>query len=307
MDKYKIIDSKVIYTKFVNRYKSSSKYKISNSLNKKDNIYFTTFCKLFFMYVVICLAVFIVSKLYPYEIFGGMTNKKMITIFGIILPFFIFLFILSIIEFTTKKDEYSATFSLWEVLNEEKIIESEKSLEIIDLLYENKDEVGSFYIKLFNIIKNSEIVKYSKWLITLFIGFYIGIISSIITKYIEKDVKKNILDYISILGRELGAILIIFLIFGFLYYFCIYIIYKDYGEGHDLYVLALKNVKYIILRGVTKDEIQNLIGNPKEDIVMNNKTDESKIIDNDTKIENSTKESENYVRKNSKKNWIIIG
>lgn len=306
MDKYKIIDSDIIYDKFVEHY-SSNKYKIDKRFIKKDNIYATAFYKLFFIYVVICLTIFIVSIFNPNEIFGGMTVYKMLRIFGIILLFFVFLFILSIFEFTTKKDKYSATFSLWEVLNEEKILESEKSLEIIDLLYENKDEVGSFYIKLFNIIKNSEIVKYSKWLITVFIAFYAGIISSIITKYIEKDVKKNILDYISILGRELGAILIIFLIFSFSYYFCIYIIYKDYEKKHDLYVLALRNVKYILLRENTKDEIHDLIKNSKEDCIMENKTDESKIIDNDTKVENSTKESENYIRKNSKKNWIIIG
>lgn len=302
MDKYKIIDSDIIYDKFVEHY-SSNKYKIDKRLIKKDNIYATAFCKLFNIYVVICLAIFIVSILYPNEIFGGMTVYKMLRIFGRILLFFVFLFLLSIFEFTTKKDEYSATFSLWEVLNKEKILESEKSLEIIDLLYENKDEVGSFYIKLFNIIKNSEIVKYSKWLITLFIGFYTGIIASIITKYIEKDVKKNILDYISILGRGLGTILIIFLFFGILYYFCIYIIYKDHKKKHDLYVLALKNVKYILLRENTKDEIHNLIENSKEDCIMENETKESKNINDkgakDTKFQNNTEELKNDVARNS--------
>lgn len=304
MDKYKIIDSDIIYDKFVEHY-SSNKYKIDKRLIKKDNIYATAFCKLFFIYGAICLAIFIVFILYPNEIFGGMTVYKMLRIFGRILLFFVFLFILSIFEFTTKKDEYSATFSLWEVLNKEKILESEKRLEIIGLLYENKDKVGSFYIKLFNIIKNSEIVKYSKWLTTLFIGFYTGIIASIITKYIEKDVKKNILDYISILGRGLGTILIIFLIFGILYYFCIYIIYKDHKKKHDLYVLALKNVKYILLREntKTKDEIRNLIKNSKENCIMENETNESKNKNDkgakDTKFQNNTEELTNDIARNS--------
>lgn len=292
MDKYNIIDSYIIYDKFVKHY-SSNKYKIDI---KKDTIYAAAFRKLFFIYFVICLAIFIVSKLYPDEIFGGMTVYKMLKIFGGILLFFVFLFIISIFEFTTKKEEYSATFSLWEVLKEEEILESEKRLEIIDLLYENKDEVGSFYIKLFNIIKNSGIVKYFKWLITLFIGFYTGIIDSIITKYIEKDVKKNILDYIPMLGRGLGTILIIFLFSGILYYFCIYIIYKDHKKKHDLYVLALRNIKYILLRENTKDDIQNLIENSKKNSVMENKTDESKVMDKDKKVDNSTKEPENLGR-----------
>lgn len=291
MDKYKIIDSDIIYDKFVEHY-SSNKYKIDKRLIKKDNIYATAFCKLFFIYVVICLAIFIVSILNLNEIFGGMTVYKMLRIFGRILLFFVFLFILSIFEFTTKKDEYSATFSLWKVLNEEKILESEKSLEIIDLLYENKDEVGSFYIKLFNIIKNSEIVKYSKWLITFFIAFYAGIMSSIFMKYIEKEAGKDLLNYISLIGKELVSILIIIFLFSILYYICLHMIYKDYRKEYDLYVLALKNVKYIILRGVTKDEIQNLIENPKEDFIIKNETNESKNINdkgaNDTKFQNDT-------------------
>ena len=293
MDKYNNIDSDINYDKFVEYY-SSNKYKIDKKLIKKDNIYATAFRKLFFIYFVICLAIFIVSILNLNEIFGGMTVYKMLKIFGGIFLFFVFLFIISIFEFTTKKEEYSATFSLWEVLKEEEILKSEKRLEIIGLLYENKDEVGSFYIKLFNIIKNSEIVKYSKWLITLFIGFYTGIIASIIMKYIEKDVKKNILDYIPMLGRGLVTILIIFLFFGILYYICIYIIYKDHNKKHDLYVLALRNVKYILLRENTI-EIHNLIKNSKEDCIMNNKTDESK----DIKVKNSTKEPENLERQTS--------
>lgn len=298
MDKYKIIDSDIIYDKFVEHY-SSNRYKIDKRLIKKDNIYATAFCKLFFMYVVICLAIFIVSKLYPNEIFGGMTNRKMVTIFVRIFFVFLLIFILAITEFKTKKEEYSATLSLWKVLNEEKILDSEKRLEIVDFLYENNNEVGSFYIKLFNIIKSSVVIGYFKWLITLFIGFYAGIISSIFMKYIEKETGKDLLNYISLIGKELVTIFIIILFFSILYYIFINLFYKDYRREYDLYILALKNVKYIILRGVTKDEIQNLIKNPKEDSVMENKTDESKIIDKDTKVENSTKEPENYVRKNS--------
>lgn len=290
MDKYKIIDSDIIYDKFVEHY-SSNIYKIDKRLIKKDNIYATAFCKLFFIYVVICLAIFMGIKSPSNKDVASIINKDKHIIFGVILFTFILNFILSICEFTTKKDKYSAIFSIWEVLDEEKILESEKSLEIIGLLYENKDEVGSFYIKLFNIIKNSEIVKYSKWLITLFIGFYTGIIASIITKYIENDVK-NILDYISILGRRLVAILIIFLFIGIFYYFCIYIIYKDHKKKHDLYVLALKNIKYILLRGINKDEMQNLIKNSKEDFIIKNETNESKNINdkgaNDTKFQNDT-------------------
>lgn len=292
MDKYNIIDSDIIYDKFEKHY-SLNKYKIDI---KKDNIYATAFRKLFFNYLVICFSIFIVSKLYPNEIFGGMTFYKMLKIFGIILFFFVILFILSIFGFTTKKEEYLATLSLWKVLNEEGVLDSKKSLEVIDFLYKNNNKVGSFYIKLFNIIKNSGIVKYFKWLITLFIGFYAGIISSIFMKYIEKEARKDLLNYISLIGKELVSIIFIVFLFSILYYCFIYIIYNDQNKKHDLYILALRNVKYILLKENTKDEIQNLIENSKEKSVMENKTDESKIMDKDKKVENSTKELENLVR-----------
>lgn len=86
MDKYNIIDSDIIYDKFEKHY-SLNKYKIDI---KKDNIYATAFRKLFFNYLVICFSIFIVSKLYPNEIFGGMTFYKMLKIFGIILFFLLF-------------------------------------------------------------------------------------------------------------------------------------------------------------------------------------------------------------------------
>ena len=111
MDKYKIIDSDIIYDKFVEHY-SSNKYKIDKRLIKKDNIYATAFSKLFYIYVVICLAIFIVFILYPNEIFGGMTVYKMLRIFGRILLFFVFLFILSIFEFTIKLCISFLVFSL---------------------------------------------------------------------------------------------------------------------------------------------------------------------------------------------------
>lgn len=115
-------------------------------------------------------------------------------------------------------------------------------------------------------------------------------------KYIEKEAGKDLLNYISLIGKELVSIIGIIFIFSIVYYVCIYIIYTDQNKKHDLYVLALRNVKYIILRGVPKDDIQNLIENTKENSVMENKTDESKIMDKDKKVDNSTKEPENLER-----------
>lgn len=271
MSKYISIDSKIIYDKFVNNYKNSNKYELDKNYIKKDNIYITSFSKLFCIYVIICLAILIIVKLSSYKVFGGITIKKLFIIFGAILFIFVLLYMLAIIDFTRKKEEYLATLSLWDALSEENILGSKNCLEIIDFLYENNNEVGSFYIKLFNIIKSSVIVGYSKWLITLFIGFYTGILSSIFMKYIDKEAGKDLLNYISLIGKELLSILMIILFFSILYYICIHMVYKDESREHDLYVLSLKKVKYILLQEneENKKYIQNLIDNPKEYFMVN--------------------------------------
>lgn len=280
MSKYISVDSQIIYDKFVNNYKNSNKYKLDKKYIKKDNIYITSFSKLFWIYVIICLVVLIIVKLSPYKVFGGITIKKLFIIFGVILFIFVLLYMLAIIDFTTKKEEYLATLSLWDALSEENILGSKNCLEIIDFLYENNNEVGSFYIKLFNIIKSSVIVGYSKWLITLFISFYTGILSSIFMKYIDKEAGKDILNYISLIGKELLSILMIILFFSILYYTCIHIVYKDESREHDLYVLSLKKVKYILLQDDSKNKKKYLVKKLKENGIMKkNETSEIKDID----------------------------
>lgn len=279
MSKYISVDSQIIYDKFVNNYKNSNKYKLDKNYIKKDNIYITSFSKLFCIYIIICLAILIIVKLSSYKVFGGITIKKLFIIFGAILFIFVLLYILAIIDFTTKKEEYLATLSLWDALSEENILGSKNCLEIIDFLYENNNEVRSFYIKLFNIIKSSIIVGYSKWLITLFIGFYTGILSSIFMKYIDKEAGKDLLNYISLIGKELLSILMIILFFSILYYICIHMVYKDESREHDLYVLSLKKVKYILLQDDSKNEKKYLVKKLKENGIMKKEKSEIKDVD----------------------------
>lgn len=267
MSKYISVDSQIIYDRFVNNLKEYEKDKI---IIKKDKTKSKLFFGLLLVYLAICIGIYIESKTLSNEIFGGMTTRKMVLIYIALLIIFWLFYISVIPDFISKKEYNLSTLSLLKALNDEKILDSENKLEIIDLLYEKKDEVGPVYTKLFNIIKNSVVVVYSKWLIGIFIGLFTGIISSTIINYIEKEAEKNLVNYIYLIGKSLVYTLLLILIISFFYYILFHLVDKDQNRKHDLYVLGLKNIKYILLQENKEIPVQILIENPKEYFMVNN-------------------------------------
>ena len=305
MDYETNFDSQIVYDKFIDNYKNPKKYNsdvklyFANHRDEKRSIMTISFFKLISVYIVICLLIFLAKLVFPDSTFGGFTYTKLFKIYGVFLLVFCFLYILAIANIPDKRSIIIANLSIYDALEDLGIIESKKRIEIIDHLIEDKAEVGSFYIKLINIVKKNKIVKYLLWLSSIFIGIYTGLINSVITKNMDGvgEIVNKPFRYLLLLGKQLGSIFCVVLLFSIIYYVTIDFLYKQGIREYNFYFLALNNVKFKLLledKGNT-DTITN-----EEDINMKDKkkdkhTDDTKVSTNTSNLYEKYKIYKKYI------------
>lgn len=248
-------DSQKVYNKFIENYSDSEKYNDEvNSYfeeypDENNSILKITFFKLIKLYIGICLLLLLAKLVLPYNTFGGFSWDKLFNIYGVFLLIFGFLFILSIANIPDKKSIIQADLAMYDTLSCLGIIDSKKRIEVIDMLIEDKVGVGDFYIKLLNVLKNNNIIKYFLWLSSIFIGLYTGFINGVFSKNMDNtsEVITKPLKYIYFIGKQLGVIFLVILVISSLYYITIDFAYKQKKNKYDLYFLSLNNIKYRLL------------------------------------------------------------
>ncbi len=251
MDKINSVN--LVYETFTKNYKDKDNphRNYRRSLRDKNNIVRISFSRLSVLYIIISIIIIVSKFVLPKETFGGFTYKKLFSILAIIFLCFFIIFVYSINNIPGDQYINYANNVMYDTLKDLTILDSKNKIMIIDHLIENKDYVGSYYVKLFNVLKNSKIKKFFSWLGVTFLTFYLGLISGILLKLIDTSDQFDPYALAFILGKFIVQLLLYISIISVLYFIVINFFYKDETRVYDLYVLSLKNIKYDLL---LKDE-----------------------------------------------------
>lgn len=289
MDGFKFNYSQLIYEKFIDKYNKLAyeyreKQPFIEVLKENNNVIKVSFLKLSKLYISLCLILLIAKFILPYNIFGGFTYKKLLYIYVGLLFIIFVIFILAISNIKNEKDISLATLSILEVFDDEEILESRNNNEIIDFLYENREGIGSFYIKVLNILKDNNLRKYLQWVITSFIGFFIGFISSALTTNFGNDIKNDLHEFLKVSAIGLIYLFLLIIFFSVCYYIAIHFIYKQEILLYELYFISLKNIKLILLSSDDKSKIKSELKKIKEECMSkdlkNKKVNKISLIKN---------------------------